>query len=371
VGIVIPADPVAFWPWGRRSALAASAVLLVFLVGGVAVLRVTADWPDARWEGAFALAAVLLSLVPIGLLVLATVAESKGSVSFRGLSVDFGAAAQAAAAAVTRSTISIPRNVTQEGVDIGDSGHAEVLSVLAEASRAEVVVVDLEDGHAWWDTRLLLLCAGAQLQGRPRTVVFVATVDTVARCFVGWSYPADIVAQILKASPDLRFAYATARTSVRRAELTFPGNAPSGGYPSVTPALPLAAGTDPMPTSVVSDHELFDRQGDFQLPQQPATAFTRALGRAVRPLEDNGNVAQLSVVRLRDLLTPVLHTSSTDQDASDDEWLRAVVDLDSEYLVVTNDDVYRGLAPRAHLTAALLKALVLSATDTQAPNRHA
>lgn len=368
--MVTPADPVTFWPWGRRSALAASGVLLVFLVGGVAVLRLTADWPDAQWEGAFALAAVLLSLIPIGLLVLAAVAESKGSVSFRGLSVDFGAAAQAAAATVTRSTISIPRNVTQEGVDIGDSGHAEVLSVLAEASRAEVVVVDLEDGHAWWDTRLLLLCAGAQLQGRPRTVVFVATVDTVARCFVGWSYPADVVAQILRATPDLRFAYATARTSVRRAELTFPGRAPPGSYPSVTPALPRLAGTDPIPTAVVNDHELFDRQGEFELPQQPAMAFTRALGRTVHPLEDSGNVAQISVVRLRDLLTPVLHTSSTDQAASDDEWIRAVVDLDNEYLVVTKDGVYRGLAPQTHLTGALLKALVLSTMDAQPPIRN-
>lgn len=357
-------DHIEFWPWGRVSALATSAGLLVLLVGGVALLRLAADWPDARWEGAFILVAVLLSLVPLGLLVLEKVADSQGSVSFRGLSLEFGAAAQAAAAAVTRSTTSIPRNVTQEGADVGDSGHVEVLTVLADASRAEVVVVDLEDGHAWWDTRLLLLCAGAQLQGRPRAVVFVGTVDTVARRFVGWARPADVVAQILKASLDLRFAYETARASVRRAELTFPEHAPPQVYPSVAPALPVGAGLGPSGIPVVADQELFDRHGEFMLPQPPAMAFTRALGRVVHPLEESGDVAHLTVARLCELLTPVLHTGSIDHAASDDEWVGAVVDLDSDYLAVTDAGVYRGLAPQGELTRTLLKALVRDRLET-------
>lgn len=130
-------------------------------------------------------------------------------------------------------------------------------------------------------------------------------------------------------------------------------------YPPLTPAF-----SPPPPgmthTPVVTDHELFDRQGEFLLPQPPATAFTRALGRTVHPLEEDGHVSQLSVVRLRDRLTPVLHTKHTEQTASDAEWVSAVVDLTDEYLVVTDQGVYRALAPRAHLSGALLKALVLS-----------
>lgn len=364
-------ESVAFWPWGRRSALAASAALLIVLVGGVIVLRLASGWPEAQWEGPILLAAALLSLVPIGLLVLATVAESSGSVSFRGLSIAFGATAQAVATTVTGSTIAIPRNVTQEGADVGDSGSSDVLRVLEDASRAEVVVVDLEDGHAWWDSRLLLLCAGAALQNRPRAVVFVATVDTVSRSFVGWSHPADVVAQIRNDSAELSYAYATAQTSLRRAELTFPGRAAPGGWPAVIPALPPGAQAGPTQTPVVNDQELFESNGPFLLPQRPAVAFTKALGRAVHPLEESGGVTHLSVVRLRQLLMPVLHTRSTEDDASDTEWVKAVVDHDNEYLVVTHKGVYRGLAPREHLMSALLRALALSALDPGPPETEA
>lgn len=76
----------------------------------------------------------------------------------------------------------------------------------------------------------------------------------------------------------------------------------------------------------------------------------------MRPLEDKVDVAELSVVRLSGLLTAVLHTSSTDQAAPDEEWIKADVDLDGEYLVVTDGGIYRGLAPQAHLTRAILKA---------------
>jgi hypothetical protein len=345
---------VVFWPWGRRTAVAATGLLLVVLVGAVAVLRIAADWPDARWEAAFVLAAVLLSLLPIALLVLESVAQSQGSVSFRGVSVDFGAVAQAAAAEVTRSTIAIPRNVAEEGVDVGDSGHSEVLSVLREASRAEVVVVDLEDGHAWWDSRLLLLCAGAERQGRPTAVVFVATIDGVRRRFVGWADPADVVARILEADPELHYAYMVARASASRAELTFPGRAAPGAYPSVTPALDAA----PKPQHVVSDHELFERRAELQLPLAPAMALVKALGRTVHPLEEAGSVRHLSVVGLVELLAPVLHTRHTEESAPDDRWVSAVAALDLDYLVVTASGVYRGMAPRERLTRALLHAVV-------------
>jgi len=345
---------VVFWPWGRRSGIVLAGLLLVILVGGLIVLHFAADWPDARWEPAFLLAAVLLSLVPIGLLVLEAVAESQGSVSFRGVSVNFGAVAKAAAA--VPATISVPRNVADEGVDVGDSGHSEVLSVLRNASRAEVVVVDLEDGHAWWDSRLLLLCAGAELQGSPAAVVFVATVDGVHRRFIGWARPGDVVQSILKADSELRFAHAVACTSMRRAELTFPSRSAPGTYPAITPALD----TQPKPTPVVTDHELFDRHAETMLPQPPAVAMTRALGRTMHPIEEGERVGHVSVVRLLALLAPALRMARIEESASDDEWTGAVLNLEADFLAVTMGGVYQGLAPRSHLVRELLKTILMS-----------
>ncbi|MFC5264305.1 hypothetical protein ACFPJ1_19525 [Kribbella qitaiheensis] len=335
----------------RRAALASSVLLFVVLVGGLALLRIRADWPDARWEGAFALAAVLVSLVPIGLLVLGRVAESQGSVSFRGFSVNFGTAAQAVA--LTSSVISIPRNVS-EGTNIDDSGHSEVQSVLREASRAEVVVVDLEDGHAWWDSRLLLLCAGAELQGSPAAVVFVATIDDQRRRFIGWAHTSDVVVQVLKSDNELAFAYAVARTTIRRTELVFPGRGAPGQHPPMQPGL-----NAPQPSyPVAQDHVLFQRRANLMLPLPPAAAFTRALARAVHDLEDARQVGDVTVVRLSALLAPVLHTERIEETASDDAWVNAVVNLDQDYLAVTTSGLYRGLAAQRDLLRALIKAIL-------------
>lgn len=45
-----PPEQLPVWPEGRRSALAATAILLLVLVGGLTLLRIAAGWPDARWE---------------------------------------------------------------------------------------------------------------------------------------------------------------------------------------------------------------------------------------------------------------------------------------------------------------------------------
>lgn len=139
-----------------------------------------------------------------------------------------------------------------------------------------------------------------------------------------------MVTQILKADRELEFAYTVARTSTSRAELTLPSRAEAGGYPSVTPALDVA----PKPDPVMTDHELFERHADRLLPQPqpPAMAFTRALGRKVHLLEESGQVGHVSVMRLLELLAPVLHTERTEETASDDDWVRAVANLDSEAL---------------------------------------
>ena len=65
---------------------------------------------------------------------------------------------------------------------------------LAQQGR-RVLVVDLEEGAAWWETRLLTLCVGAHRRGQVRAVVFIATDRTVARTFQGWAAPGQLAQQ--------------------------------------------------------------------------------------------------------------------------------------------------------------------------------
>ena len=51
---------------------------------------------------------------------------------------------------------------------------------------------------AWWETRLLVLLAGA---GRHKKIVFVGKDANMDRRFQGWSYADDLLPQLVTAHP--------------------------------------------------------------------------------------------------------------------------------------------------------------------------
>ncbi|KJS51301.1 hypothetical protein VM98_37925 [Streptomyces rubellomurinus subsp. indigoferus] len=67
-----------------------------------------------------------------------------------------------------------------------DSGGSHILSTLRRSAGTDVVIVDLEDGHAWWETRLLVLCAGAERLGRPPVIVCTAVQGSQTGRYIGW-----------------------------------------------------------------------------------------------------------------------------------------------------------------------------------------
>ena len=50
---------------------------------------------------------------------------------------------------------------------------------------SEIAVIDLEDGQAWWETRLLVLLAGAVRLKKPDKIVFLGTDAEIVDCFQG------------------------------------------------------------------------------------------------------------------------------------------------------------------------------------------
>src|SRR5262249_38299943 len=130
-----------------------------------------------------------------------------------------------------------PRLGVTVGLPMRDSGTREILATLREASRHAVAVVDLEDGQAWWETRLLVLSAGSVRRGHPSVVVFVATEEGVERRFQGWALATDVERGLLAARDDLRLAYERAAVAARRWDLALPPTVPNGdpGLPWPTP----------------------------------------------------------------------------------------------------------------------------------------
>ena len=267
-----------FWPWSRRWAVVSSFVLVVVLLTLTIVLSATADWPSERHEGTVLVIALILGLLPLILVVLGSLTGG-GSVEVLGIALRFPEARP------ERQEISLPPQMgLRPGVPLADAGTRAVVEVLKEAVHTEVAVVDLADGKAWWDTRLLVFCAGAARIGRPRAVVLTAILaDTGPGTFLGWAPPDELRDRLLS-RPELRRAYDQGHAWLRQWELAEPG---TGGAASpatpVPPRLPFTP--EPPATAQPRGAGVIHRLPDYTLdPFAPelllaAAMDDRALGR--------------------------------------------------------------------------------------------
>jgi hypothetical protein len=324
------------WPYGVIPALATAGAVLVILLAIVVVLGVVAHWPDQRWQGWLMLGVVLLALTPLLLLILNGVASTGGSVEFRGIRIAF--AAEAAGSAVT-----LPPNMgIPAGVSVADSGGFQLEAAMREATKNDVLVVDLEEGAAWWETRLFTLCSGARRRGQVRAVVFVATDHTVARTFQGWASPGRLVQAMLDARPELRRAADNAAVTARRWNLKY--------APVPVPPPPLAP-AGPLPNDVM----IPPGPCPFNGTDRKAFADEEALLTAFGPLEEQPRPVTLA--RLSEMFGPILHDVTIDERDPDDAWMATALGLDDDYLAVTRGQVYVGLLSRAAVLARILGAL--------------
>jgi hypothetical protein len=116
------------------------------------------------WAGSDALlltGVLVLSLLPLGLSLLDVLASRGGSLEYAGLKIDFAAVIKSAPSVTLAPNIGVP------GVPVPDSASASILDTLRTAVANDIVVVDLGDGRAWWETRLLVLSSGGARLGRP------------------------------------------------------------------------------------------------------------------------------------------------------------------------------------------------------------
>src|SRR5262249_56415436 len=98
------------------------------------------------------------------------------------------------------------------GVSVADTGGATILQTLKPVLGSDVAVLELGEGQEWWQTRLLLLTAGAARLGYPRVLVFTATVSGRAKQFVAWATPQEpLPVHLSNANPRMRLAYPTAQ----------------------------------------------------------------------------------------------------------------------------------------------------------------
>jgi hypothetical protein len=326
-----------FWPFSVRAAVFAAPVIFVLLVAAFAVARGAASWPDKELDGWVLLGIVVLSLVPVLLVILDSVATQGGSLEAFGVKIRW-------AALVSTTAVTVPPRLgVMDGIPMRDSASTEILATLRAATQSDVVIVDLERGQAWWETRLLVLCAGAVRRGRPSAVVFVATEHGTQKRFQGWATPEEVVHGLLAARDDLRVAYERAAVTARRWELAespaSPGEPPAFPWPrsDMSKQYIVFGGTPGGRNALASEQLLADELGQLEVDVP------------------NG----ITVVRLTELLAPYLRTIALEESADEETWIATVLDTVDPYIAVTRSEQYVGLLPRERALNDIMKGLAL------------
>lgn len=105
---------------------------------------------------------------------------------------------------------------------IGGSEMIDIKKSLSQATASEIAVIDLKTEDAWWDTRLLVLLAGAARLGNPKVVVFVGSENGMPRHFRGWGYADELLHALIQTDPEYRQSLERARAEGRRWGLVEP-----------------------------------------------------------------------------------------------------------------------------------------------------
>lgn len=338
------------WPFGARAAILAVPLIAAGLLIVFGLSRLLADWPESRSDNLVLIGVVLLSLVPLLLLALDLVASRGGTIEVRGVVINFAGQLQ------THSELTIAANIGMPGVPVPDSGSEQILDTLRAAVANEIAVVDLEDGSAWWETRLVTLCAGAARLDRPRVIVFVATEEGRQGRFQGWGAPEALLRALLRADRRYRESYEAARVAAAQWALV---QAYDQGQP-----VPVASLPQPEPPAVSlatrHPHFAFSYQGNRnELAQEQFLAAD--LGEKAEPPEHG-----IDVVRLRQLFAPVLQGEHLENDWPSERRIQAALATDTPYMAVTDGGRYLGLLARAAVQNSILQALVARETGARA-----
>jgi hypothetical protein len=331
------------WPFRPAISIVASLLILFLLILIIIGLRTNLGWFDPEPDSLVLLGIFILSLIPVILVLIDTMIERGGVVEVRGVKIDFSQAQSAAIPDVT-----IPANIGASSQPVSDSSTTEILDALQKAVGSESIIIDLEDGEAWWETRLLVLLAGAVRHNQPHVVVFVGTKGRKGAYFLGWGYARDLLARLLKAHPQYAVSYYQSLAAARQWELVEPSNVPNSPPPQPTWIQP----------GVSTKHPWMAFEGNLPNPFFAEQLLASELGIHVEVPDEQPRT--INIRRLEDLFMPVLITDHIDETSSSEEQLKTLFKNDSPYVALTQDDRFKSIVPRLPLLNAIIGDLVLN-----------
>jgi hypothetical protein len=351
--------PGRLWPAPRGAALLASAAILLVLIITVVVGRETIGWPTEGMTQWIVPAILIVSVIPLALTLVDLVAERGGKLGSRWLSVEFAAVVQPLPA------LEIPTNIVP-GTQITDRDRDALLQMLQSAYAHEVVEIDLEDGEAWWLSRLLILCAGAVHRSRPSALVFIATDATVPRVFQGWAPPGELLEGLLRRNAELRAAFHRARRAVD--QLNVVGQqvatpAPGTGNETPTPRIPGWDFNNPpswLTNEAKDNYYLVFSSNSILGPMALEQMIAKLLVGTEPP--PNGGV---SMAQLEELFGSILRTRKIERSDPIEMRLERLLTTPDKYVALTDAGQFVGLQRTEQAGRAVLLSLIPPTADRE------
>jgi hypothetical protein len=329
------------WPFSPRASLITAVVFLAGFLLLVGLLRTLAAWPSAQSESVVLIGILVVSLLPIGLALLDKIIDRGAVIEYGGVKLAFSQSRE-----LGNRGLTVAANIGVRGAAITDSSTTQILDALKQATACDVVIIDLNEGQAWWETRLLVLLAGAERRGKPHKIVFVAKDAGKEQQFQGWSYASDLLPCLLKAHSQFEKSLHAARAAASQLALAEPGQPPNP--PWQPPLGPLAMRYQWMANDPATGlpNELFMEQ-----------ALQSELGEKV---EQQGGSRSINLVRLKELFRPVLIKDCIDLNLPADRQLDTFLGTDAPFLAITEDGRYSAVVSRLTLLNQLLKPMLKS-----------
>lgn len=336
-----------FWPFRPRVGIISAILLLVGLLLTVAILRAIMGWPGEKSESAVLIGVLLFSLLPVLLALVDVIIERGGVIKYGGVEIDFSSVPQ-----IGMSGITVPVNIGVRGEPVNDSSTTQILDTLKQAAACDVAIIDLEEGHAWWETRLLVLLAGAERLKKPEKIVFVGTDGGKELCFQGWAHADDLLPHLSKAHPQYLRSLKTARAAALQWELVEPLNPANPTNPGAAPGQPPW-----MQIGLATQHPWMAFDSATGLPNELLAEQLLASDLGAK-VELQGEPRKISLVRLDELFRPVLDKYSIDQSWSAERQMNAFFDSDAQYIAVTQNGRYSTLVSRLTILNQMLRPML-------------
>jgi hypothetical protein len=332
-----------FWPFKPRFTLVGVAIILVVVLSAVAALRTIFNWPSAQSENVLVIGVLVLSLLPVVLALMDIIIERGAIVEYGNVKIDFSRSEATATTGIT-----VAPNIGVPGQPVSDSGTTQILETLRSATASELVVIDLEEGQAWWETRLLVLLAGAVRLQKPDKIVFLGTDATKKGHFEGWAYAAELLPCLISADPQYRTSMYAVWAAARQWELVEPLDAP--GPPPPPP--PWLTGR------LAQSYSWMAFNGATGLPNElfAEQVLASDLGQKIEMLQ--GPPRTITLTRLEELFRTVLNTENIDLAWPAERQLRAFLEYKTAFIAITDHGRYSALVSRAALSNEVLRSLV-------------